>query len=142
MGRPKACNPCCNAIPCTTCEDDEAPAQWQVTLSGITAGSCTVYCSRFNRTWTLEFLGNLSGACVWRETLGDAPDCFSAANIVQLQISATSIQLFLGPSAFFGAQYSKSITNPNCFDSHVLTRVANPGTCGSWPATVTIVPVT
>lgn len=83
-----------------------------------------------------------TSGCVWRESLGAAPDCFGATNSVQLQIGATDMSLFLGPSGFFGPVYNKVITNPNCFESHILTRVRNPGTCANWPATVTIVPVT
>jgi hypothetical protein len=140
---PSKGNKCCcdEAVPCALCSGGIAAAQWEVTLSGITAGSCSAYCANFNRTWTLSFVASSAGTCVWRETLGRASDCFGASNIVQLQVSTGAVHLFLGPSSIFGAEYSKGSAIGDCNAPQILTRVVNPATCGNWPATVTVTPL-
>ncbi len=91
MGRPRACNPCCDSggggtsgrssspsrrptisVPGVCCLDDIGPASWSVTISGVSASNCsTSYCNQWNRTWSPAFVSN----CIWTEDIVNAVFC-------------------------------------------------------------------
>lgn len=167
MGRPKICNPCCeggagtssssrpryggSTVPCLTrCIDSVAPSQWSLTISGVTAGSCSSgYCTQANRTWLLSSIGN----CTWNEVISTgAFTCFTNA-AMQCSLSIDTSPVGGGSSIYVVfaraaalKRYVKLVTYPiDCLVSHVLPEVAGdsiPGglNCTGWPSSITVSP--
>lgn len=160
MGRPKTCNPCCeggagsssssssrysgSTVPCLTrCIDSVAPAQWTVTISGITAGSCIAgYCEAANRTWTLS----PSGVCQWGETISTGFSCQLDTQIrclVSLGSTAIGVTLIKLPTTgITWALWQKTISQPyDCLVPHTLDQVITASSiCATYPSSVIIVP--
>jgi hypothetical protein len=161
VGKPKLCNPCCdggagssssssqyagslNPITCNTCYYNISPAQWTVSISGITAGDCnSTYCTYANRKWTLSAVG----PCTWRETGPINGMCFGFTDrmIVTLGISfsggVTQLRLGFARSSAEFAFYRISYTNGiDCLVEHALPLISADSECGSWPSSLIVGP--
>lgn len=159
MGRPKTCNPCCGGgsgssssssrhftgsiapLQCIRCIDGVAPAQWTVTISGITANSCpSGFCTAMNRTWTLT----QGSACGWSEQITAGANCFGLPGIgVSLTITTTSVQLLVSRAGNTMSTYGYTVSPPiDCLTSYTVSLISTSpfNECTGWPASLTVSP--
>lgn len=139
---------CCAAVypPITTCAQcPTAPAQWSMTVAGITNGFCT-NCARWNGSWTLTnhtITGRAGGACYWSTPAeaGAAPCLFAASNSPRWQLLLTATQAELTVDGGGGGSWTLAIGSFNCTGTNVLSKVSADTDCNNWPATITIDPI-
>jgi len=73
-GLGELCVPCYK--PCSLCLNGQAPKQVQIVLAGVTNGTCSD-CGDINGTYTLDWVGIISGTCSWKYIPPNAPCGFS-----------------------------------------------------------------
>lgn len=166
MGKPKICNPCCeggagissssssrfagslNPNTCNPCYYGISPAQWTVTVSGVTAGTnCnSTYCTVANRTWTMS----PQAACTWSEQMPATGLCFGLSNSMRAGLGISivggggQLQLqFFRAAGVAIATYRVNYAAPSgvdCLVPHTLSLLSNGTECASWPATLIVSP--
>lgn len=137
--------PCCpgGVTGCLACV--AAPAQWQMTVSGITNGSCS-NCDRWNGTVILKnhtLIPLAGGPCLWSSPveLGSAPCPAGCGDCSRWTLVLTSVEAELFIDGLSMGAYTLPLTSFDCLGSNTLILGRASDDCLNWPSTITLEPV-
>lgn len=123
---------CCVSGP-TCCGCSSNPNTWQVIVSGVTNGTCSI-CNNYNKAWSIP-LQVSTDPCIWQDDNGGGCD---PESFTKLTCDPTDFVLSFDTDT---AIYKRSRATWSCLGSNVMTLFSNNGSCATWPATVTVTPV-
>lgn len=143
--------PCEEDIPTTgdnCCACDASPITWELTVAGVTNGTCTDCATAYNGTFRLVYDPD-TGPCLWccdnGDVIGPCAGPPSPCNVWTLQCSGgvwiATPQLL--PAPLTNAYFYTQRTPWNCLGENILDLVTpgSPDTNCNWPATVTVRPI-
>jgi hypothetical protein len=134
------CSKCASTVTCPVCA--VTPRFWNVTLAGITDGTCGD-CETWNREYLLEFNAGLSTvACVWTQTVAIGCDVIEA-KFTLFGIGVSSLASFrlstsLGVVADWYLAYGVHGVAVSCLGPVPLFTGAPPATVCILPYTITL----
>jgi hypothetical protein len=121
---------CPRCISCILCDTGEMPQQVQVTVSGITDGSCGD-CTYWNATFILEAEGQVSNSpatCRWTYT-DPSPNCSGNFGIITLQLinlAGDFLQISISNDPFVDEQMAFSTSAAGSDDCEAWSSFAIP----------------
>lgn len=115
------------------------PTSWELVISGITNNNCTICDTRYNGAFCLEY----DTGCIWRSCSKSA-DSGCRAGTLWLLFYTGSTWAVLSSAEGVANEGDYQISGSfSCSGSNTFTRItASNGDCASWPASLTLEPVT
>lgn len=134
------------ALQADCCDCPVAPAEWNMTVAGITNGVCPGGCENANGTFKLAYVGVVGGECRWEAVINDF-NCFGAAGLDgKWRLTCTGVfgtgywHLLLMPALGDASIWRKARADWNCLGANTLDLVTDEPECANEPATITITP--
>lgn len=136
---------CCGGGGCCGCIS--YPKMYETTVEGVTAGTCSdceTVEGAINNTHPLQI--NYFAACAWGVQWSTGP-CGGVTDVLQVDLTCDATDFILtfrsavgSPPAIY-ATYKLARSSWVCLGSNVMSLLSNDGSCATWPATLTVLPV-
>ena len=137
------CN-CCPEVSCSVC-GGSAPAQYALSVSGITNGACT-NCTAWNGDWILtndSLVFESGNPCKWSTPveLGTGPCEPGCGDCSRWTLVLTSTTAALMADENQMAAYRLDIEDFDCMAGGTFPRLTGSLHCNNWPASLTLTPL-
>ena len=135
---------CCGGIAgCSVCA--VAPAQWSLSVSGITSGACE-NCEAWNGEWVLtndSLVFESGNPCKWSTPVEPGtgpcePGCGDCSRWT-LVLTSTTAALMADENQM--AAYRLDIEDFDCLGTNTLPKLATSLHCDAWPDSLTLTPL-